>query len=205
MRGCGSSWQALHEFGVDAAVGYVSVISDTMDVSPTTVFQELGLSEEFFEQRGLLRFEDADELDVVQTDENGRIHELVTNACEAWQAMKEAALIAGHEIFIVSAFRSASRQAEIVRAKHLSGIGNDEIFAVSAPPGYSEHHTGRAIDVSTPGYPVLEEEFERSEAFSWLEENAVSFGFSMTYPRDNKFGFIYEPWHWSYTGSGKVP
>ena len=176
-----------------------------MDVSPTTVFQELGLSEEFFEQRGLLRFEDADELDVVQTDENGRIHELVTNACEAWQAMKEAALIAGHEIFIVSAFRSTSRQAEIVRAKHLSGIGNDEIFAVSAPPGYSEHHTGRAIDVSTPGYPVLEEEFERSEAFSWLEENAGSFGFSMTYPRDNKFGFIYEPWHWSYTGSGKVP
>lgn len=172
-----------------------------MDISSTTVFQELGLSEDYFEQRGLLRFEDAEELDVVQTDADGRIHELVPEACEAWNAMKETARNAGYEIFIVSAFRSASRQAEIVRAKHLSGIGNEEIFSVSAPPGYSEHHTGRAIDVSTPGYPVLEEEFEQSEVFAWLQENAVSFGFSMTYPRDNEFGFIYEPWHWSYTAS----
>jgi len=191
----------LRQFDVEATIGYVSVVSDTMDVSPTSVLQELGLSEEFFEQRGLQRFEDAEELDVVQTDANGRIHELVPDACKAWHAMKEAALEAGHDLFIVSAFRSASRQAEIVRAKHLSGIGNEEIFSVSAPPGYSEHHTGRAIDVSTPGYLSLEEEFEQSETFAWLLEHAGSFGFSMTYPRDNEFGFIYEPWHWSYTAA----
>ena len=31
---------------------------------------------------------------------------------------------------------------------------------------------------------------------------AGAFGFSMTYPRDNPWGIIYEPWHWSLKRSG---
>ncbi|MBT8045035.1 MAG: M15 family metallopeptidase [Verrucomicrobiae bacterium] len=170
-----------------------------MKTSNKDIFQQLGMSEDHFDQRGLPRYEDAAELVTVQQDENGRVHELIPEACEAWHAMKDAARSEGLEIFIVSAFRSVSRQAEIVQGKYESGLSNDEIFAVSAPPGFSEHHTGRAIDVSTPGYAVLEEEFEGSEAFAWLHENAAKFGFTMTYPRDNEFGFIYEPWHWAYT------
>ena len=169
-----------------------------MDVSATDVFKELGLSENYFLQRGLQRYDEAKDLVVVHTDEDGRIHELSPSASQAWHAMKDAASDDGHDLLIVSAFRSVDRQAEIVRAKHMSGIGNDEIFAVSAPPGYSEHHTGRAIDVSTPGYLALEEEFENSPAFTWLQENAAQFGFTMTYPRGNKFGYLYEPWHWCY-------
>ena len=164
------------------------------------IFQELGLQEEDFLQRGLVLYEEASGLMVAHEDENGRIHELVPEACQAWHLLKNAAKKQGHDIFIVSAFRSVSRQAEIIRAKHLAGIGNDEIFAVSAPPGFSEHHTGRAIDISTPGYPVLEEEFEQSEAFHWLLKNAPHFGFFMSYPRGNKLGYLYEPWHWCYDG-----
>ena len=169
-----------------------------MHVSATDVFKQLNLSENYFLQRGLQQYDEAKDLVVVHTDDDGRAHELVSSASEAWHAMKDAASDAGYHLFIVSAFRSVGRQAEIVQAKHLSGISNDEIFAVSAPPGYSEHHTGRAIDVSTPGYLSLEEEFENSPAFAWLQENAAQFGFSMTYPRGNKFGYLYEPWHWYY-------
>jgi len=169
-----------------------------MDFSATDVFKELGLSENYFLQRGLQRYDEEKDLVVVHTDEDGRIHKLFPSASQAWHAMKDAASDDGHDLYIVSAFRSVGRQAEIVRAKHMSGIGNDEIFAVSAPPGYSEHHTGRAIDVSTPGYLSLEEEFENSPAFAWLQENAAQFGFTMTYPRGNKFGYLYEPWHWYY-------
>ena len=73
----------------------------------------------------------------------------------------------------------------------------DEILTVNAAPGFSEHHTGNAVDIATPGSRPLTEEFEATPAFEWLSANAENYGFSMTYERDNPWGFIYEPWHWS--------
>jgi zinc D-Ala-D-Ala carboxypeptidase len=43
---------------------------------------------------------------------------------------------------------------------------------------------------------TLTEEFEQTSAFTRLVRWAKDFGFTMTYPR-NKFGVIYEPWHWT--------
>ncbi len=57
------------------------------------------------------------------------------------------------------------------------------------------------MDIATPGSRPLTEEFEETPAFKWLTENAETFGFSMTYPRDNPYGVIYEPWHWSLNAS----
>lgn len=165
---------------------------------------EMGLSMNYFIGRGLRRFDDAELLEVVQVDEDGRVHELVPEGCVAWERMREAAAADGVEIFVVSAFRSIARQAEIVRGKFLREIGVEEIFAVSAPPGFSEHHTGLAVDVSTPGYALLEEEFEESDAFAWMRKRAAEFGFFMTYPRDNEFGYIYEPWHWCFDGGQRI-
>lgn len=171
-----------------------------MDAAAQDLFEELRLNEQSFRERGLVPFDDANELGVAQVDSDGRVHELVPTACAAWDEMKRAALEAGIDLILISAFRSTARQAEIVRAKHLAGLGNDEIFSVSAPPGFSEHHTGRAIDIFSPGDPVLEESFEESSAFFWLKVNAPKFGFTMTYPRGNPYGFSYEPWHWCYHG-----
>ena len=55
---------------------------------------------------------------------------------------------------------------------------------------------GRVVDLTTPGYAALEEEFENSAAFEWLSRNAVEHGFHLSYPRDNPHGIAYEPWHW---------
>lgn len=171
------------------------------------VLGELGVDEAYFLARGLVKFEDAgcdgveNELVVVQVDEDGREHELVSAAALAWEEMRVAALDElGEEceLLLVSAYRSVERQGEIVRGKFLRGLGAEEIFAVSAPPGFSEHHTGRAVDISTPGFEALEEEFEGSVAFGWLVKNAGRFGFSMTYGRENPFGYLYEPWHWCF-------
>ncbi len=159
---------------------------------------EFGLEENDFINRGLILFEEATELVITQVDKNGRIHELTPLAGKAWHNMKKSALLDGIDLFIVSAFRSIARQAEIVRNKSLAGQGFEEIFTVSAPPGFSEHHTGRAIDISSPGEAILEEAFEHSPAFSWLNKNAARFGFTMTYPQGNPYGFSYEPWHWCY-------
>ena len=45
---------------------------------------------------------------------------------------------------------------------------------------------------------ALTEEFERTPAFNWLNRRAKEFGFHLTYPRNNRFGVIYEPWHWTF-------
>ena len=74
------------------------------------------------------------------------------------------------------------------------GFGASE---TDAAPGFSEHHSGRAIDIATPGTRPLTVEFERSKAFAWLTANAAAFGFTMPYGRGNTFGFEFEPWHWS--------
>ncbi len=70
-----------------------------------------------------------------------------------------------------------------------------------AIPGFSEHHSGRAIDIHTKGKNILDEEFESTEEFIWLSKNAAQFEFRLSYPRSNSFGIIYEPWHWFYTGN----
>ncbi len=100
------------------------------------------------------------------------------------------------ELQLVSAFRSIEYQVGIIERKLARGQDMAQILAVSAAPGYSEHHTGRAIDLTTPGFAALEEEFEQSPAFRWLVKNATEFGFSLSFPRGNRHGITYEPWHW---------
>jgi len=110
--------------------------------------------------------------------------------------MREAAAQAGVELEIVSAFRSIEYQLGILRRKLERGQLMGDILRVSAAPGFSEHHSGRALDITTPGYAALEEEFERSLAFDWLRKNAKLYNFSLSYPRGNRHGIAYEPWHW---------
>ena len=61
----------------------------------------------------------------------------------------------------------------------------------------------RALDLNTPEIPALEEEFEDSRAFQWLIQNAGQFRFELSYPRENKYGISYEPWHWIYKGNAQ--
>tara|TARA_X000000950_G_C13830198_1_gene625797 strand:+ start:704 stop:1162 length:459 start_codon:yes stop_codon:yes gene_type:complete len=116
----------------------------------------------------------------------------------AWQAMRTAAESDGIELILVSAFRSIQRQQELVQAKRKKGLSDTEIFRVLARPGFSEHHTGRALDLHTPQSALLQEEFETTPAFQWLNQHAHSFHFHLSYPRDNPHGIIYEPWHWCF-------
>ena len=158
----------------------------------------LGIDPDRLTARGLRPCGEARELVIAETGEDGREHRLEPKAASAWRRMKSAAADDGVTIQIVSAFRSIERQAEIVRRKLDAGQLLDEILKVSAVPGYSEHHTGRAMDLTAPGYEPLEEVFETSPAFDWLCRRAREFGFSLSYPRENPYGYCYEPWHWCF-------
>ncbi|WP_018299185.1 M15 family metallopeptidase [Fangia hongkongensis] len=120
----------------------------------------------------------------------------------AWQRMQQAGLKEGIYLSIVSAFRSYQYQYDLIQRKLEKGQLLEDIVKVNVLPGLSEHHTGRALDLtSSEEDEVLTESFEQTEAFGWLMENAQKFGFYLSYPRDNDKGVIYEPWHWCYHGA----
>ena len=111
--------------------------------------------------------------------------------------MKARAENEGVLLNIVSAFRSVDRQKEIIQRKIDNGGRIEEILKICAAPGYSEHHSGRALDLTTHGCEPLTEEFDKTDAFNWLQGNAHLFSFRLSYPKGNKYGIAYEPWHWA--------
>ncbi|WP_291220137.1 M15 family metallopeptidase [Dokdonella sp.] len=156
----------------------------------------LGVPHDYGRSRGLLLVREPERLTAIGLDVHGRMQWLVPRAAAAWKRMHATARDEGIVLEVVSAFRSAEYQLGILRRKLERGLTIEEILRVSAAPGYSEHHSGRVLDLTTPGYEPLEEVFEQSAAFAWLEHNAAAFGFHLSYPRGNPHGIAYEPWHW---------
>ena len=116
--------------------------------------------------------------------------------------MARDALDDGVALVPVSGFRSYERQERVffnVAAER--GQTPRERAKVSAPPGYSEHHTGYAVDISTPELgDELSVAFERTAAFRWLAANAATHGFEMSFGKDHPTGVSYEPWHYRWVG-----
>jgi zinc D-Ala-D-Ala carboxypeptidase len=142
-----------------------------------------------------------EKLQVVDIDFEGKPFILISPAAQAWLKMKEAALSERILLMPFSGFRSYLHQKNLIERHLKNGRKIDEILTHIAIPGFSEHHSGRAIDIHASGRAVLEEEFEATQAFAWLTKNAGLFDFHLSYPKANSLGIIYEPWHWFYTGS----
>jgi D-alanyl-D-alanine carboxypeptidase len=99
-----------------------------------------------------------------------------------------------------SGFRSYLHQKSLIERHLKNGRSIESVLTHVAIPGFSEHHSGLAVDIHTDGKNILEEEFELTKEFLWLKKNASRFEFRLSYPRDNNQGIIYEPWHWYYAG-----
>lgn len=147
------------------------------------------------------RFAEAELLVPVGLDAFGREARLAPAAAGAWHAMRAAAAANGVTLILLSAFRGIARQGELVAKKLTAGATLEEILRVNAYPGFSEHHTGRAVDLGSPACEPLTEAFARTQEFSWLDRRASDFGFRLTYPRKNTHGIAYEPWHWCWSSN----
>ncbi len=123
------------------------------------------------------------------------------DAARVWTHMRDAAMRDGIVLEAISGYRSHDYQLGIFERKLARGLSIDDILAVNAAPGFSEHHSGLALDIGAPDEPPAEESFEHSAAFAWLRANADGYGFAMSYPRDNPHGIVYEPWHWRFEGA----
>lgn len=126
------------------------------------------------------------------------------DAAEALRSMQDAAAADGVALSLLSGFRSIDLQERIFfDVKSERNQTAAERAKVSAPPGYSEHSTGYAIDLGDADSPEhnLSVDFDTTRAFRWLQDHAASYHFALSFPPGNPQGVTYEPWHWRFEGS----
>ena len=146
-------------------------------------------------QRGLPFYREASDLVAVPGLAGRKC--LMTHVTRSqWLAMQAAAASAGTTLLVRFGFRTADDQAYLIREQLHHGFSVDEVLTRITAPGYSEHHTGRALDIECAPSTG---EFDKTPAFDWLCRNAGTWGFELSYPRDNPYGLIFEPWHWRCT------
>lgn len=126
-------------------------------------------------------------------------HQIRTEVNDQFVVMAKAALKENIKLIINSSYRSFKDQDKTYNIL-VNSKGKKEADVLAARPGYSEHQSGLAIDVTTN----LEddEEFINTEAFTWLKNNSYKYGFILRYPSDKEdiTGYSYEPWHYRYVG-----
>ena len=199
-------WQ--REPGIDAALDALDAWPAQASRHPTTPAElplhglqlrldALGLDAEAYAERsGLALVAEPSWLAHAGFDRWRRPVWLHPEAARAWRAMRGRAWRDGVVLEAVSGYRSHDYQLGIFERKRVRGLSVGAILAVNAAPGFSEHHSGRVLDLATPGDPPAEESFEDTRAFAWLADHADAHGFRMSYPRGNAHGIVYEPWHW---------
>lgn len=138
--------------------------------------------------------------------------EMDSRILEAYNKMAEDASNAGAPFWATSAYRSYQLQVDLFEKQVQQVLSEkpelteeqakQEAGTVVAVPGTSEHQTGLAIDVVSNEYTSLDENFETSKAFQWLQQNCYKYGFILRFPKGKEdiTKIIYEPWHYRYVG-----
>lgn len=137
---------------------------------------------------------------------NGKEQTMELRAGQAFIAMKEAAAAEGIILTPFSCYRSNAHQVSNYNSSIQNYIaqGYSEQQAIQmtqqyyAVPGTSEHEAGFAVDIDS-----IEESFENTPAFAWLQEHCTDYGFILRYEKDTEAitGIAYEPWHYRYVGA----
>lgn len=123
-------------------------------------------------------------------------------AAGALEEMFEGAKQDGVYLAGVSAYRSKKTQTSLFN-RYVKKDGLEKAKTYSAVPGYSEHQTGLAIDVSgSDGKCAAESCFGGTKEADWLKKYAHEYGFIIRYPegKESITGYKYEPWHIRYVG-----
>ena len=127
---------------------------------------------------------------------------LESTASEALNRMFNAAMEDGISLVGVSGYRSYDMQRRLYDTRMIRE-GEAQTRSYTAEAGASEHQTGLAIDILSDEYSVLDEGFENTRAFKWLNENCYKYGFILRYlkGKEDITGYNYEPWHFRYIGN----
>lgn len=116
-------------------------------------------------------------------------------------AMFDAAAAAGVPLSITSSYRSYTNQVATYNNWVAVNGSTAAADTVSARPGYSEHQTGFAVDLSAGSCSL--ECFLGSAQHTWLADHAADYGFIQRYPvgLTSVTGYSDEAWHYRYVGT----
>ncbi len=115
-------------------------------------------------------------------------------------------------IMVNSGFRSEKQQQDIYDSKVQSN-GQQYADEYVQLPGYSEHHTGYAMDLAVydEGDPEVEGDeamwtFDGKGEYFWVDQNCAQYGFVLRYSasKEDITGISYESWHYRYVGIGNA-
>ncbi len=144
-------------------------------------------------------------------------HQVDSRIASDYEAFSAAATEAGFPLVVISAYRSVAAQQEVFSTNVnslMSSEGLSEADAIAktketiTEPGYSEHHTGLAVDIVDQEWynnyssQVLDASYGSQPGAKWIAENAPKYGFIIRYPdgKEDITGITYEPWHIRYVG-----
>jgi zinc D-Ala-D-Ala carboxypeptidase len=136
------------------------------------------------------------------------VHRDMIPALTALVAAARADPKVGNSIMGLSCFRSVERQRGLfcspAKLKARGYVGQAKWVA---PPGYSEHATGFAIDFAARNVPGCQAStcFSGTAVSRWLAAHARDYGFELSFPSGNAQGVSYEPWHWRWIGKAGDP
>jgi zinc D-Ala-D-Ala carboxypeptidase len=135
-----------------------------------------------------------------------RTEYLDRDAAAAFDQMVAAAKAEGLSIVPISGFRTIAQQEKLFQ-RQIQRQGSESAAAtLSAPPGFSEHHSGYALDIGDGAHPKTDVkfEFEETAVYQWMVAHAKRYGFELSFPRNNRQGVSFEPWHWRFVNSGRA-
>lgn len=143
------------------------------------------------------------EVDLASIDRTREVDKRIMS--ELIQMIKDMRKKQKFSIWVQSAYRNIDRQEEIFNEKVEEYVQNGKsrneaeelTMQTINKPGTSEHNLGLAVDFNYVNY-----EFENTDEFRWLKENAQNYGFILRYQKEKEdiTKINYEPWHWRYVG-----
>lgn len=123
-------------------------------------------------------------------------------AVNALKEMFDAASADGVTLLAGSGYRSEAYQRQLYDG-YVAQYGTARADAISSRPGYSDHQTGLALDISDhDGATFLTSAMENTPEGQWLYKHAHEYGFILRYPKGKEAitGYAFEPWHYRYVG-----
>lgn len=122
-----------------------------------------------------------------------------SKAKQAFESMAKDIEKHNMKIFAVSTYRSYEYQDKLFN-NYVKEKGIKYANRCSAKAGHSEHQTGLAVDIAN--ITLDYDNFDKTDEFNWVKENAHKYGFIMRYPKNKEdiTGYKYEPWHFRYVG-----
>jgi D-alanyl-D-alanine carboxypeptidase len=181
------------ECGATPAVPSIAYRSEVIALN-----RQLGLPPTYPITHGMRLTPEPDMLVEVGYDVRGRKVRMAPRAAAALKKMIAAAARHGVRLQMVSGFRTVAYQHRLVRSKLERGMSIEAALRINAAPGFSEHHSGCAVDLTAPGAAPADESFADTRAYQWLQKHAGEYGFHLSYPPENPRGIEFEPWHWRY-------